>query len=92
DKTGATALHFAAPGARKGLASELIQAGADKDIVDHYNRSPLFMAIQGNHDSLVEPLLDNRARVVLLDPPLRFKEMQAGIHLPKREAKKRRKP
>ena len=59
DKTGATALHFAAPSGRKDLASELIQAGADKDIIDHYNRPPLFLAIQGNHDSLVGLLLDN---------------------------------
>lgn len=92
DKTGATALHFAALSGRKDLASELIQAGADKDIIDHYNRSPLFMAVQGNYDSLVELLLDNGARAVLLDLPPRFEEMKAGINLRKREAKKRKKP
>ena len=69
DKTGATALHFAALSGREDLASELIQTGADKDIIDHYNCSQLFMAVQGNHDSLVELLLDNGARVVLLDLP-----------------------
>jgi hypothetical protein len=70
----------------------LIQPGADKDIIDHYNRSPLFMVVQGNYDSLVELLLDNGARVVLLDLPPRFREMKAGINLRKREAKKRKKP
>lgn len=92
DKTGATTLRFAALSGRKDLASELIQASADKDIIDHYNRSPLFMAAQGNHDSLVELLLDNGARLVLLDLLPRFKEMQASINLRKREAKKRKKP
>ena len=50
------------------------------------------MAVQGNHDSLVELLLDNGAREVFLDLPPQFKEMQAGINLRKLEAKKRMKP
>lgn len=75
DKTGATTLRFAALNGRKDLASELIQASADKDIIDHYNRSPLFMAAQGNHDSLVELLLDNGARVVFLGLLPRLREM-----------------
>jgi ankyrin repeat protein len=88
DKTGATSLHHAASFGETGLAKELLQAGADKDALDNHDRSPLFMAVQGNHKDIVELLLDRKAKVTP-NLPRRFKEMQSAINFRRRmEAKK----
>jgi len=90
DRNGATSLHFAASIGEKAMAEELLQKDADKNAVDRYGRSPLLMAIEGNHEKLVELLLDHKAEIPE-SPPKRFKDMQTAISYRKRmEAKKKR--
>lgn len=90
NKNGATALHFAASIGRKTMAYELLEAKADKDAPDCHGRSPLLMAVEGNHLSVVELLLDRGAKVPK-NLPKRFGEMQAAINYEKRMAAKRKK-
>ena len=87
DKSGATPLHYAASIGNMEFAKILIQAGADKDAVDHHKRSPLHMAVNGNHENLVELLMDRGAKENP-DLPPRFKEMQNSIKLRKRRQEK----
>jgi hypothetical protein len=90
DKNGATALQYAASIGRKSMVKELLSAGTDKDAVDNHGRSPLFMALEGNHVEIVELLLDHKVKVTPQLPP-RFKEMQNAIIFRKRmEAKKKK--
>lgn len=90
DRNGATSLHFAASIGQKAMAEELLQKGADKNAIDKYKRSPLLMAIEGNHEKLVELLLDHKAEIPE-SPPKRFNELQTAISYRKRmEAKKKR--
>ena len=89
DKNGATALHFAASIGRKTMAYELLDAKADKDALDRHGRSPLLMAVEGNHLAVVELLLDRKANVPK-NMPKRFGEMQAAIIYEKRMAAKRK--
>jgi len=90
DKNGATALHFAASIGRKTMAYELLEAKADKDAPDRHGRSPLLMAVEGNHRDIVELLLDRGAKVTK-NMPKRFEEMQAAISYQKRMAAKKKK-
>jgi ankyrin repeat protein len=87
DRSGATPLHYATSMGKMEFARILIEAGADKDAVDNHKRSPLYMAVQGNHESLVELLMDRGAKENP-DLPPRFKEMQSSIKLRKRRQEK----
>jgi ankyrin repeat protein len=80
DRSGATPLHVAAMLGNLEIAMKLIQKGADKDVVDNYDRSPLFMAVEKNHEPLVEYFLNIDVRVSRKLPP-QFKEMQNSINL-----------
>jgi ankyrin repeat protein len=90
DRNGATALQYAASIGRKSMVKELLLAGTDKDAADNHGRSPLFMAVEGNYEEIVELLLDNKAKVTPQLPP-RFKEMQSAIIFRKRMETKKKK-
>ncbi|THC90148.1 hypothetical protein EYZ11_010390, partial [Aspergillus tanneri] len=85
--TGATPLHFAASIGSLKTVRILLDAGADPHAVDHYNRSPLFMASEGNHVKMVELLLASGAEIPS-DAPMRLKELQCAINWRNRKAKK----
>jgi hypothetical protein len=94
DNTGATPLHIAVLRGKEALARQLLEAGADKDALDHFDRSPLFRAVEKNRENLVELLLDYKAKPTsnLLDTktkkipnlPKRFLEMKSAIKQRKR--------
>ena len=94
DNTGATPLHIAVLRGKEALARQLLKAGADKDALDYFDRSPLFRAVEKNRENLVELLLDYKAKPTfnLLDTktkktpnlPKRFSEMKSAIKQRKR--------
>lgn len=85
--TGATALHFAASIGSLRAVRVFLNAGANKDAIDHYKRSPLFMASEGGHLKVIELLLSLGARIPD-NAPARLKELQCAINWRDRKAKK----
>lgn len=64
---GETPLHLAARWGRTELVEELLEAGADVDALDNYERPPLEGALRGNnYDDIVELLLQHNADESLL--------------------------
>lgn len=56
DDDGATPLHFAAGEGHDGIASTLLQKGAEKEALDDNAQTPLFWACRGGHLPVVETL------------------------------------
>ncbi|RYP58505.1 hypothetical protein DL769_008934 [Monosporascus sp. CRB-8-3] len=89
NNTGATPLHFAASIGNIAMVKELLETGADKDAADNYKRSPLFMAAEGNHEQIVEILLERKAMATPY-PSKRFKEIQTALKFRRRISQGRR--
>jgi ankyrin repeat protein len=94
DKNGDTPLHFAASLGRKTMVKELLEKGANVNIQNNNQRSPLFKAVEANHEEIVEILLVHKAQFLPVIPPpgssvpKRFKEMKVAINHRKVQAKK----
>jgi ankyrin repeat protein len=74
NKDGATPLHFASSTGMIKMAKALLDAGADKDAVDHHNRSPLFVAVHHYKRDMVELLWNHKATLTPSKPD-RFNTM-----------------
>ncbi|QMW43699.1 hypothetical protein G4B11_007069 [Aspergillus flavus] len=61
--TGATPLQFAVSIGRLGTVRVLLEAAANPHATDHYQRSPLFIASEGNHLQVTEFLLSSRVQI-----------------------------
>ena len=94
DKNGETPLHLAACLGKKNMLKELLDKGADVNARSHSDRSPLFEAVEANHEDVVEILLDRKALLlpVVAPPgssvPKRLKEMKVALNHRKLQAKK----
>lgn len=62
DKSGNSLLHNAAYGGRNKLVKFLLQLGADLEMMNHNNMTPLQLAIAGGHEEVINILMHHGAR------------------------------
>jgi hypothetical protein len=68
DNNGDTALHFASLLGIKAMAKELLKAGCNKDALNNSGHSPLSIAVNKKHVSIVEILLEYKAECIPPNP------------------------
>jgi ankyrin repeat domain-containing protein 50 len=59
---------------RKKITELLLERGADPNSFNQHNRTPLMIAVAGNNYSMVELLLDNKARIETRSEPKKIGE------------------
>ena len=61
NSVGQTPLHLAVAGSNEGLVKELVDRGADLDILDVCGQTPLSLAVDSCNHSIIKLLLSNGA-------------------------------
>lgn len=63
NEEGKTALHLAAEFGRKSSVEALLKNGGDPSIVDFLGQIPLMLAVENDHEQIVEILLDDSSKL-----------------------------
>ena len=58
-----TALHLAAQAGSSGCVSALLTGGADPNLVDNQQQTPLFPAVEGGHSKCIEAVSESQSSV-----------------------------